>query len=549
MDIRYNLTTAFDRDLYIFKHTILIKCIHEYNGASAAEQVVGGITVTFKLDVRYIVAHRTHLSIIRHTERGLFIEPLSKRLSDFRSDCYIPRSTAQYAACEDEQGDVHIIYLDDSDALMHAIIRQPHAEVSIHALAAEEQAPFNRKQLREMKLHCIHNTLQLFLLIDDQLIYYQLAGLHWSAPVIFLNESRIHAVQLLQSNSQSLFLVITETQQTITILTWRYNLQDYAWKPTSLSAPTIQINDHLPLYVHSYIDISDTVHLITLQFPRSKLSLTRYILGREDSRKPVHESITLTPIRNVQAAVLDADHTDVHISWLADGIIYRLNYHQPRAAWSSLQAIQTTEPALWNVLSHDHSLSLPYPHWLSSTRDWKLLNEQLGSMIDLYYTQRSFQVSVTYAEASLSSIERMLEEKVRMASEVDLLEGQLQLWREQSHMKKQRIAILNEELAIRDKLSPFIAERKNVHEEERVVATLHSVVTEQNRLSRPIPPVTSSKIVVKPSQEHVQVDSISTSTSISESHQQEIDSMIAPPSTGVRNKVISLLQRLQKNRP
>lgn len=411
-------------------------------------------------EVRHLVANRHHLLIIRHTQQGLLIEPYHKHTHDGFKSLLIPNATADYAVCEDQLGMLHIVCMNNSNQLMHVYIQSLNMDHT-----GPLQPPFFiidsviTHSPRLLQLQCIHNSLQLLVMYENSIIQYQLAGVHWSSPTILEHAAQYMSLQMHQTSELSIACVWINQYPDLAVHFWEYQAQSGQWILQKRSILESGWDGHEQLFMSSAYEADSDLILQLLRFPHGKLCLERFkhtALSNTARVSPYQESTMLTPIRTVQTAVCVQEQEELHISWLSEEHLYRSTYNIEREAWGSLQSIAATDPVHWIFLSSNQALPIAYSHWIASIGDWQHLNEQLGSLIDLYYARRDFQASVTYASTSISSLERLTQTKQQLLRHIDELEDMLLNSREQSIAKQQRLEVLSEEREIRVALAELM---------------------------------------------------------------------------------------------
>lgn len=492
-------------------------------------------------EVRYVIANRHHLLILRSNDQGIIIEPYRKHTHPGYKDLLIPHATADYVVCEDQKGILHIVFIDQSRQLMHASIHsfEPADSELFPAPIQRIDSSLHDSPL-QLQLQCVHNSLQLLLLYEHSVIHYQLAGVHWSSPTVLEQSDKYISLQTHLVSDQGIACLWINQYPDITVHIWTYTHPPAEWKLSEHAKLACGWDGSEPLFVNSSFE-ADTGHLLqVLRFPKGKLFLEQYILHADSTTGPLtpyRESMLLTPIRSVQTAVCVQDGEELHLSWLAEEQLYQCSYNLNRDAWGSLRSVTAVDPVHWIFLTSDHALPLSYSHWIASTGDWQQLNEQLGSFIDLYYTRRDFQSSVTYAATSISSLERLTHEKQRMMSKIDQLEETLRISREQSLMKQQRLEVLGEEREIRNTLNELLPMMHTQQQEEQSSSTFIANVHTESE-SEP-----SNKHTEQEDHEHeVHTDNISHSSIGKDNASSKLEE------PAIKHKVISLLQRMTKLR-
>lgn len=486
-------------------------------------------------EVRYIIANRHQLFILRCSDRGIRIEPYHKSHHQ-KQELLIPYATQAYVVCEDQKENLHIVFIDPSNQLMHA---------SIHFFASAHTDPISVSiQLIDSSLHEIpmqlelqycHNSLQLLLRYEHAVIHYQLAGVHWSSPTILEQSASYISLQMHHIAEQAIACLGIMQYPDLIVHLLKYEHATSEWKLLKQCTLSSGWEGTEPIFLSSNLVKDTDLHLQLLRFPKGKLFLKQYKLlhdSADGNLIPYRESMLLTPIRRVQTALCVQDEESLHLSWLTDEQLYRSTYYINRDAWGSLQAVYVDHPVQWILLSPDHTLPFTYSHWVTSTGDWQHLHEQLGARIDIYHARRDLQNSVTYAASSISSLGRLSQIKQQMIHDIHQLEETLRLSSEQILHKHKRLEVLGEERDIRHTLDELMRAAYSQHHEDQAPSLLIANVQGRSALN-------ASTVKVQTVEQ--ELGDFEMQVSPSSGIQQPTS---IPEDQPFRQKLISLLQRM-----
>ncbi|MCG7410371.1 hypothetical protein MH117_23445 [Paenibacillus sp. ACRRX] len=478
-------------------------------------------------DVRYLVANRRLLISIRHSERGLLIEPVHTNSADPDKERCIPHASTLYDICEDDKHCIHIVYIDQAGRLIHAIVRPDHTQILSDMLPLA--ADWESTTIHTVKLCCLGNALHLFLLRDRGFIHYELTGIHWSSPTTIANDRGCHHIHLVQSAERWMIIGIMNNRQTYELDIWHYNGHSFTWnKPYPAPLVTSWSVEDI-LHIEAQLDREGLLVLLCLRFLKGKLNFQQFRLAEDDTLIPLSDSTLITPIRQVDAALCHRYDDHIQFTWTAEGHLYRIKYKTSDGSWGVLQSIPASQPTLWYVISNHIDSSMPYTCWLSAHREWLPSDVQLHSFLDLYRTNTDILASVTYAESSLTTVKRLLGTHDKLQEEMNQLEQRIQFCKHQATLKQHRLAALSEELDIRESLLripvpeldfPFNIELDMDTNSDRVFLHGHTAVQMSPHISASI---SDAKQLIQPDHELSSVQK-----------------------SGVRHKVIHLLQRITK---
>ncbi|WP_028546800.1 hypothetical protein [Paenibacillus taiwanensis] len=400
-------------------------------------------------DVRYLVANRYLLTSIRHSERGLLIEPVHSHSAGPDQERCIPHASTLYDICEDDKHCIHIVYIDQAGRLIHAIVRLHDKQIVSNMLPLSTD--WDSHTIHTVKLCCIRNTLHLFLLRNYGFIHYELTGIHWSSPTTIAKDFGCRHLHLVQSADQWMIIGIMNNRLTYELHIWHYDGQSFTWSNPSPAPLDTAWSAEDNLYIEPRVDKDGALLLLCLRFLKGKLNFQQLRLA-DETLILVSDSSLITPIRQVETAFCHRNDDLIHLTWIAEGHLYRIHYKSSDGGFGALQSIPASEPTRWHIVSNQDNNSLPYTCWLSAHREWLPSDVQLHSFLDLYRANTDIVASVTYVESSLTTVKQLLETHDKLQKEMDQLEQRIQFCKHQATLKQHRLAALSEELDIRESL-------------------------------------------------------------------------------------------------
>ncbi|MBG9736808.1 hypothetical protein [Paenibacillus alvei] len=404
------------------------------------------------MDMRFLAANRCHLTVVGNTKDGLCIEPQEHYLIQSPDPIRLTAAAELYAACQDHEQYLHILYVDCYQQLVHATLH-PHT-LAVH----NREICRNYRdcgQPRRLLLANCNNQLHALLQYRDRVEHIALTGVHWESRGTIHEESVIRSVQLASGNSAIWALVESEKERHALFTLHRFDTIAGKWHP-GMEVANLNAEDGnvfsahiIPAESHDHLPL----RLLLLQLARNKLSFALFI--QEPSGKLAKKAGDTTIIPNIGSAaspyaVCTSDGDDHCFYLLEKETLYRIHYCHSAGGWGSMYTEPAQQPVEWMLMTEYRDFAGKSMKWIAANHV-EHATERIGisAFIKGYQAARDVYQAARLTDRTLTAVDKMRSRRARLHIRLEQLQHARQQRIEQRSKIEERVSILQEEYLIR----------------------------------------------------------------------------------------------------
>lgn len=403
------------------------------------------------MEMRFLAANRCHLTVVRNTKIGLCIEPQEHYLIQSPDPIRLAAAAELYAACQDHEQYLHILYADCYQQLVHATLH-PHT-LAVHNREIHRNYR-DCGQLHRLLLTGCNNQLHALLQYRDRVEHLALTGLHWESRGTICEESEIRSVQLASGNSAIWALVESDNERHALFTLHRYDTIASKWHP-GMEVANLNAEDGNVFSSHIIqAESDDHLTLLLLQLARNKLSFTLFI--QEPSGKLVKKAGDTTIIPNLGSAaspyaVCTSDGDDHCFYLLEKETLYRLHYSHSAGGWGPMYTESARQPVEWMLITEYPDFAGKPMKWITADHnlDYAAKRTGISAFIQGYQAARDVYQATHLANRALTAVDEMRSLRGRLQIRLEKLQHARQQKIEQKAKIEERVSILQEEYLIR----------------------------------------------------------------------------------------------------
>lgn len=401
------------------------------------------------MELRYLVANSSHMSVIRQDRDGLVIELLEHSRCGHTAELRLAEAAGMYDVCQDAQDYVHIVYLNRHRQLVHARVHPDQEGLQTSKLPGEYAG------LAGLKLARCSNRLHLLLQYASRAEHAALTGIHWSEPALMAQADRVIAMQWLTSEQALSACGLLMRQGRLLLCRWNYDSASGSWKAAGegmnlpladAGAPSRLVR--LPV---GAVPEPERPRCLLVRILAGQLAFSIYESEADGSWQTIAEEAIAIPSSPASVIACGANQEWLRFSWAAGGRICRIDYDLAASIWGRLYSSATVHPVPWCGVTAASSGG-PEPQWITDGPSIREAIRLSGMEIDAYRAERDFRSSIHFAKRALASVERLSGRIAPMEEEREQLGQSLQMVQSRIANLERRLSILEEELRIRRSL-------------------------------------------------------------------------------------------------
>lgn len=392
------------------------------------------------MDIRYVIAAKRLLSIIRVSDRRLIMDKWLDSILKPHTSLHLSDPIQHYTVCLDHQESVHIVYLSENEELLHVIYDPDTQQLHTRTIPM-----LYTDKIISLRLFHMNHSLQLFALTPERLLHAKLSGIYWSAVDELKAIPNAENVEIYYENMEWKLVAICKSYD-ILLFRWLYDPHSLQWKEEEHQVLRTGWDGRTPIFIQLVQESSQNRCWITMSFPRGALMVKRFSctsLGMSIS--PDMEAQLLTPIRSVSEAAVLSRKGVLTFIWLAEQQLFQHSYDTHAGAWGLIEATAVGTPIVWRFLTRAFPPPPQPAKWISPDQQMDIKDSPLSAWIQWLNMKQNLDASVTYAESSLHHMTNLLESRDQLKQDIMSIETKLQYWRSLVRQKQARVEALHAE--------------------------------------------------------------------------------------------------------
>ncbi|NKI21954.1 transcriptional regulator [Paenibacillus dendritiformis] len=398
------------------------------------------------MELRYWVANGSHISVIRRDGDELVIELAEHSRCGRGAELRLAAAAGMYDVCQDDQDYVHLVYLNRQRQLVHARIH-PDLE-GVHT----SKLPGEYSGLAGLKLVRCSNRLHLLLQYASRADHAALTGIHWNEPAVMAEADRVIAIQWLANERALSACGLLARQGRLLLCRWDYDSASGSWKPAGegmiLPLADAGAPSRLVRLPPGGVPALERPRCLLVRISAGQLAFSIFESEADGSWQTIAEEAIAIPSSPDSLIACGADPERLRFSWVAGGMICRMDYDLEASIWGRLSSSASVHPVPWCAVTAASSGG-PEPQWITDGPSIREAIRLSGMEIDAYRAERDFRSSLHFAKRALASVERLAGRIAPLEEEREQLGQSLQMVQSRIASLERRLSILEEELRIR----------------------------------------------------------------------------------------------------